>query len=251
MSVFTTFWQSVKDLFDELFSLTLANLLWLLISAPLTIVAGLFIYVGSLGLAAVVALLNVLLVAPATAGLYSVAQRVAEGRVTTWRVFFAGFREYLLPSWRVYGVWALGLMLILVNLQFYNRLNSSVGFFLIPLFLSVLLVWLALLIYIGPLLLLQSDKRLRVIARNAFLMALGRPIFTLLTLIMMLVIFGASLWLVILPFVLTFAFLALWSFRATSRLIADAEAQRAARAGKVVVDQPPAKGRGGQVRPRD
>jgi uncharacterized membrane protein YesL len=251
MTVFTTFWLSIKDLFDELFSLTLANVLWLVISAPLAIIAGLFIYVGSLGLGAVVALLDVLLVAPATAGLYCVAQRVVEGRVTSWRVFFAGFREYLLPSWRVYGLWALGLMLILINLQFYNRVNSSVGLFLNILFLYVLLVWLALLIYIGPLLLLQSDKRIRVIARNAFLMALGRPIFTLLTLIMMLVIFVASLWLVIVPFVLTFAFLALWSFRATSKLIADTEARRAARAGKVVTDPPPVKGRGGQVRPRD
>jgi uncharacterized membrane protein YesL len=251
MSTFTTFWLSIKDLFDELFALMIVNLLWVAISAPLAVAAGLLIYTGSLGPGVLVALLAVLPAAPATAGLYTVVQRVAEGRVATWRLFFTGFREYLMPSWRVYGLWAIGLMLILVNVQFYNRISSNIGQFLSILFLYVLLVWLALLIYIGPLLLLQNDKRIRVIARNAFLMAVGRPIFTLVTLIMMAVIFVASIWLVILPFILTFAFLALWSFRATTRLIADAEARRAAREEKVAADQPPAKGRGGQIRPRD
>lgn len=250
MGPFTTFWLSAKDLFDELFALMIVNLLWLAISAPLMIVAGLLINAGALGLGLLVALLSVLPAAPATAGLYTVVQRITEGRVTTWRLFFEGFRAELLPSWRVYGLWAFGLLLIVVNVRFYNRIDSTLGSLLSILFLYILLVWLGLLIYIGPLLLLQSDKRIRVIARNAFMMALGRPLFTLITLILMALVAFASAWLVILPFILTFAFLALWSFRATTRLIADAEARREAREAKAAPEPPPAKGRGGQVRPR-
>src|SRR5439155_25955653 len=111
--------------------------------------------------------------------------------------------------------WALGLLIILFNLRFYNQMTSSLGSLLSMLFLYFLLIWFALLIYIGPLMLLQTDKRIRVIARNTFLMALGRPIFTLVTLLLMAVIVAISISLPILPLVLTFSFLALWSFRAT------------------------------------
>jgi hypothetical protein len=54
---------------------------------------------------------------------------------------------------------------------------------------------------------------------------------------------------------LTFSFLAIWSFRATSTLVADAEARRAAQeeraAAAVSNSLNTDKGRGGQVRPRD
>src|SRR2546430_14899672 len=78
MSVFSTFWLSVKDLFDELFSLMIVNLIWLLISAPLMVIAGLLIGAGAVGPGLVVALLGVLPMAPATAGLYAGVQRVTE-----------------------------------------------------------------------------------------------------------------------------------------------------------------------------
>lgn len=252
---FKAFWQSAKELFDELFALAIVNLIWVVINLPLALIAGMLLLNNALGTAAIVALLAVVPMAPATAGLYAVAQRVTEGRVISWRVFFEGFREYRMISWQVYGLWALGLALILVNIQFYLQLNSTIGSFLTILFLYLLAIWFALLIYIGPLMLLQTDKRLRVIARNAFLMVLGRPVFTLSTVIMMMVIIVVSVFLRLLPFLLTFAFLALWSLRATMALIADAEARRLAReeaAAKAAGNRANVeKGRGGQIRPRD
>lgn len=252
---FKAFWQSVKELFDELFALAIVNLIWVVINLPLALIAGTLLLNNALGAAGIVALLAVVPMAPATAGLYTVAQRVTEGRVISWRVFFEGFREYRMISWQVYGLWALGLALILVNIQFYLQLNSTIGSFLTILFLYLLAIWFALLIYIGPLMLLQTDKRLRVIARNAFLMVLGRPVFTLSTVIMMAVIIVVSVFLRLLPFLLTFAFLALWSLRATMALIADAEARRIARdeaAAKAAGNRANVeKGRGGQIRPRE
>lgn len=252
MNIFRTFWLSVKDLLDELFVLAIVNLLWVLINAPLVVIAGALLNGGAFAPGIVVALLCLLPMAPTTAGLYTVAQRVTEGRAISWRLFFQGLREHTTLSWRIYGPWALGLLLILVNLQFYGQMGSNVGAFLYILFLYFLLVWFALLIYIGPLMLLQSDKRIRVVARNAFLMALGRPIFTLVTLVMMGAIVLLSIWLLILPLALTFSFLALWSFRATTTLVAEAEARRAAREKKTTAQSTSTeKGRGGQIRPRD
>ena len=167
MSSFRVLWLSIKDIFDELFALLVVNLLWVAISAPLTLLAIYLISTGSTVPGVVVALLAVLPLAPSNAGLYTVAQRVAEGRVISWRLFFEGFREYLMLSWQVYGLWTIGLLIILSNMSFYSRMGSSLGSFLLVLFLYILLVWCGLLIYIGPLMLLQTDKRLRVIARNA------------------------------------------------------------------------------------
>src|SRR6266487_1165135 len=230
MGTFRVFWLSIKDTFDEMFSLVVINLLWVLINAPLMGLAAFLIIEGATVPGIVVLLLAVLVMAPANAGLYTVAQRVTEGRVVSWRLFFEGFREYLMLSWQVYGIWTLGLVLILSNMSFYARMGSNLGSFLLILFLYILLVWVGLLIYIGPLMLLQSDKRIRVIARNAVFMVFGRPVFTLITLVLM-ALLGVVLGVVVplLPLILTFMFLAIWSFRATTTLIAEAEARRAAR----------------------
>ena len=140
-------------------------------------------------------------------------------------------------------------------MSFYARMGSNLGSFLLILFLYILLVWVGLLIYIGPLMLLQSDKRIRVIARNAVFMVFGRPVFTLITLVLM-ALLGVVLGVVVplLPLILTFMFLAIWSFRATTTLIAEAEARRAARQAQAAEAANRAntdKGRSGQIRPRD
>ena len=253
MAVFRVIWLALKDIFDELFILVAVNLLWLLFCAPLPLLAAYLAITGFPMFAIVVALLAVAPLGPSNAGLYAIAQRVSEGRVISWRLFFEGFREYRTLGWQVYGLWMVGLLVILTNLSFYNRINSGVSNFLFVVFLYFLLIWVALLIYIGPLMLLQTDKRVRLIARNAAVMVFGRPIFTLITLALMAVIVALSVPLPVLPLFLTFVFLAMWSFRATAQLIADAEARRLAHEERQAstASGKPEKGRGGQVRPRD
>jgi len=254
MTIFRVLWLSLKDVFDELFTLIGINLIWVAISAPLAVLAFALISMGAVVLGVVAALLAVLCLAPANAGLYVVAQRVSQGQLIGWRLFFEGFRQYLRLSWQVYGLWALGLILIVSNFGFYGGIASGLGAFVRILLLYLLIVWFGLLIYIGPLMVLQTDKRLRVIARNAFLMVFGRPIFTLVTLVLM-ALLGVVLgtFVPILPLLLTFSFLATWSFRATKSLVADAEARRAAQEEQAAASNPQSteKGRGGQVRPRD
>jgi uncharacterized membrane protein YesL len=255
MAGFRILWLAIKDTFDELFTLIVINLIWVLISAPLFLVAIYLVGVGSPTLAIAVALLAVLPLAPSNAGLYTVAQRVSEGRVISWRLFFEGFREHRKLSWQIYGLWMGGLLLILSNLSFYSQMGSPLGKLLLVLFLYFLLTWCALLIYIGPLMLLQTDKRIRVIARNAFLLVFGRPIFTMVTLLLM-ALLGVALGVVvpILPLLLTFSFLALWGFRATAKLVAEAEARRLAQeeeSAAAVSRANTDKGRGGQIRPRE
>jgi len=250
MNIFRTLWKSLKDLFEDLFILALVNILWILINAPLAVV-GFFALSNSTGLY-IAMLLSVLTLGPTNAGLYAVAERVTDGRTSSWRDFFAGMRAYPVLSWKIYGLWMLGLVVILVNLQFYNLNGTTIGSFLYVLFLYFTVVWFAFLMYIGPLMQLQTDKRIRTIARNAALMTFGRPLFTLVTLALMAIIIFASIWLPILLLLATVSFLALWSFRAVLTLIAEAEARRTAAEEKAgAINTAPDKGRSGQIRPRE
>lgn len=252
MGVFKVLWSTIKDVFDELFALVVMNVIWVCVSMPLVLIAFLLLANGFIVMAALVGVLAILPMAPANAGLYTAAQRVTEGRVFQWRVFFEGFRENLQLSWKVYGIWYLGLVLIISNLSFYATIDATYAAFLMIVFLYLLLVWYGLLIYIGPLMLIQVDKRIRIIARNALLMVFGRPVFTLLTMILMGAVVVLSTFVPVLPFLLTFSFLAHWSFRATTQLIEDAEARRQAlEAKEQTATLNTEKGRGGQVRPRN
>ncbi len=250
MNIFRTLWKSLKDLFEDLFILALVNIMWLLINA-LPAVAAFFALRSPIALY-IVMLLSVLTLGPSNAGLYTVAERVTDGRTSSWRDFIAGMRAYPVLSWKVYGLWMLGLVVILINLQFYSLNGTTIASFLYILFLYFTIVWFGFLMYIGPLMQLQTDKRIRTIARNAALMTFGRPLFTLVTLALMALIAFASIWLPILLLLATVSFLAVWSFRAVLTLIAEAEARRAAAEEKAsAINTTPDKGRGGQIRPRE
>jgi uncharacterized membrane protein YesL len=253
--MFKVFWLAIKDTFDELFLLIGVNLLWALISLPLIALAVLFVVSGATALAVVTLLLSTLLLGPAMAGLYTVAERISEGRTAKLGLFFEGLRTHARWSWQVYGAWMFGLLLIVVNLRFYAGMQSIVGTFLQVLFLYFFFIWMALLIYIGPLMVLQADKRLRVLARNAFLMTLGRPVFTFVTFVLMVLIIALSAFLTLPAFVITFSLLAIWGIRATNKLIKDAEERRTAMEAKAAAagqnQYSAEKGRGGQIRPRE
>nr|AIA16297.1 Unknown Function [uncultured bacterium] len=223
----------------------------MLINAPLAVV-GFFALNNSIALYAVM-LLSVLTLGPTNAGLYAIAERVTDGRTSSWRDFFAGMRDNPMLSWKVYGLWMLGLVIILVNLQFYSLNGTTIASILYVLFLYFTVVWFGFLMYIGPLMRLQTDKRIRTIARNAALMTFGRPLFTLITLALMVAITVASILLPILFVLATAAFLAIWGFRAALTLIEEAEERRIAAAEKAgkVTTAPTDKGRGGQIRPRE
>ncbi|MEP7188526.1 MAG: hypothetical protein ABI901_04945 [Roseiflexaceae bacterium] len=125
MNIFRTLWKSLKDLFEDLFILALVNILWILINAPLAI-AGFFALNNSIALY-IVMLLSVLTLGPTNAGLYAIAERVTDGRTSSWRDFFAGMRANPVLSWKVYGLWMLGLVIILVNLQFYSLNGTTIS----------------------------------------------------------------------------------------------------------------------------
>jgi uncharacterized membrane protein YesL len=259
MNPFRVFWRSIRDTFDELLSLTLISIAWLIAVAPLPVLAVGFVVGDALYGAIALALLTAVPLGTVSPGLTAVAQRIYEGRTISWGDFVAGARKYYRFGWLVYGTWVAGLIIILVNIWFYTQMQASLGGYLMIVFLYIMVAWVGLLIYLGPLAILQEKPSVRLAFRNAFVLSFSRPFFTITTQLLMSVIVFLSLWPpLLLLLLITPALLGVWGFRATVTLIADAEARREAaeeqvRSAAELSANPSAtdKGRGGQIRPRD
>ncbi len=141
------FRKTLSDLWDEMFLLAMANVLWVA--------------------------LNLLLVTgpPATAGLFVLTHRLAAGQAASLRDFFDGLQRYFWRSW----LWALvagaGFFVLGSDVVLTGLLSDAdyivliQGFFLILLFL-----WAFLLLYAFPLILEQEQPSLRLALRNALVM---------------------------------------------------------------------------------
>jgi hypothetical protein len=242
-------WAALRDVFDEFVLLMGCNIIWCLLSLPLLWVAYVFLSSGATVPAALATMVGVLPAGPATAAMAYVANRVSEGRATRFGEFFGAMRTYARQGWLILGIWMLGLLVILVDIGFYLGFGNLVGALILGLWIYLLVVWLALLIYLFPLMAMQEQFSLRLLARSAGLMVVGRPIFTFINLALMLLLIWVSALAIVPILVISVAFLNVWSARATRTLIDDARRRRE-QAEATVAAPVEEKGRKGQVRPK-
>lgn len=246
---FRPIWAALRDVFDEFILLLGINVLWCLLSLPLLWVAYVLLIGGMTLPASIVILLNVIPAGPATAALAHVAFRVSDGRATKIREYIGAIRSYARRGWIVLGLWTVGLLIILIDIGFYLGVGNLIGSIVLGLWLYLLVMWLAVLIYIFPLTALQEEFSLRGVARSAALMVIGRPIFTLVNMVLMLAVLVLSLVTVVPLVAITPALLNVWGMRITRALIDDARRRREVAEAQAA---PPVeeKGRKGQVRPK-
>lgn len=246
---FRVFWAAVRDCFDEFLLLAACNVIWAVLSVPLIAFALFTLQEGASLFASAAVLLAVLPMGPASAGLAALAHRISEGRTISFRDFFAAMRRYARISWLVMGLWMFGLLIILFDIAFYARIENLFGAVLSGLWLYLLVIWLAIQIYLFPLIMLQERHDLRLLVRNTLIMTMGRPIFTLTTTLLMSVVLVVSYTLLAPLFLATISLLAVWGMRAATTLIEEEKARREAKSATTtgpVQEQ----GRRGQVRPK-
>ena len=199
--VFRLFWEAVKDFWDELFFLALLNI--------------------------VTALLAVLVITlpPALAGLWNVANRVAQGKAIGWSDYFEGFRRYF---WKAWGLALLNILVITIaitNLRFYTpgnapfEIHPTLSLWIRALWMAVAFLWLTLQMYPLALLLEQEDQRLRVTLRNTAVIFIANPGFTLVLAALLLIVAVISTLLSPLWFFLTPALLAVVCNKAVQHLL--------------------------------
>lgn len=138
-----------------------------------------FIPVITLNLLWFVVSLPLVTAIPATGGLFYATNKLAHGRNADWRTFFEGFRLHFWRSW-VVGLANLLLALVFaVNFIFYSWNDSNWVYFARAVVIVVALFWLAIQIYLFPLLMEQEKPHLRLALRNSGVILLKRPLFTL------------------------------------------------------------------------
>jgi len=162
MSIFQIIWDALKRFWDDLFILVLMNLLTVLLAFP------------------------VITLPPALAGLWYVANQIANGHSAQWSDYFWGFRHYFLRSWALALINIFLLLVVLTNIRFYDPdLNPLIhsetlsawirGFFIVLGFL-----WWCYQIYPMAVLLEQEQPRIGWALRNSAILFIANPGFTIL-----------------------------------------------------------------------
>ncbi len=189
-SVFRIFWKSVRDFWDELFILVLMNLLTMILLLP------------------------VVTFPPALAGLWSVGNLIAQGKGIAWSDYFQGFKRYFGRSWLFAVLNILVLGLIFINVNFYVPdvvpidMSLTVSMAIRTFFIFLGILWILYQMYPMAMLLEQEEQRVFLALRNAGVLLLANPGFTLVFGILLAVVGVVSVLLPALLAMLTLSFFA-------------------------------------------
>jgi uncharacterized membrane protein YesL len=201
MQVFRVFWDALKNFWEELFLLVLMNIVTILLAIP------------------------VLTFPPALAGLWTAANRVANGKSIHWSDYFEGFRHYFWKAWGLALLNILVALVVLVNVRFYALdvvpfdISPSLSMWIRAFFVGAAILWLIVQIYPMALLLEQYDKRLRVALRNAAVLFIAHPGFSILLALLLLIVAGLSTVIPVLWILVTLALFGVVCNRAAVHLL--------------------------------
>ena len=168
--VFRVFWEALKNYWDELFILMLMNIVTVLLMVP------------------------VVTFPPALAGLWNAANLVANGKSIHWSDYFEGFRRYLWKAWGFALLNVVVLVVLFANFRFYApgtapfSIDPNLSIWIRALFAGVALLWLVVQMYPMALLLEQVDQRLWVALRNAVVLLVASPGFTIVLVLLLLIV---------------------------------------------------------------
>jgi hypothetical protein len=148
------FWETVRDWYNGMVGLATMNFIWLLMS------------------------LTVVLLPPATAGLYVVTNSIARGTGGRIEDFAAGARAYAWLSfrWALVNV-AVGVVFA-VNFSYYGATGTFFGAVVQMILAAAGLLWIAVQFYVWPFLIEQEKKQVRLALKNALFLTLANPIYT-------------------------------------------------------------------------
>lgn len=153
-------WETVLDWYNGMVGLVTMNLIWL------------------------VASLTVILMPPATAGLYVVTNDISLGTGAHFADYAAGARLYAWVSWRWAAVNILVVFTFVINFMFYGATETFLGVLVQVTLATVGLLWIAVQFYVWPFLIVQKEKHLRTALKNALFLTLANPVYTVLLLSM-------------------------------------------------------------------
>ncbi|MFN8498918.1 MAG: hypothetical protein U0641_13795 [Anaerolineae bacterium] len=166
---------TVRTLWDDLFVIFIVSLLWAAISFIPTLVV--FALTGS---RIPTFLMFIAATSPATAGVYYVTNRLANGLVARTAQMFEAMRRYAMPAWGLGILNGLALVIAIVDIEFYVNLPPPLNLIVSVVWIVILVFWLWTQFYAFPMLIEQERPNIWHALRNGAIMALSMPALTLL-----------------------------------------------------------------------
>ena len=170
----SVFWQTLKDVWEELYSLGMVNLVWIFCFLPITLIGEVPIY-----LAILLILITLVAVPAATVGIYYVTRRVAQGKTFHFADFIEGVKLYWWRSliWLLVNV--VVLYLIYTNIVFYPNIvkNTTLLAMIGGLWIAAAAFWLAIQLYYWPMFLQQEKPNMLLAWKNAAFLFLANPFY--------------------------------------------------------------------------
>jgi hypothetical protein len=182
-------WQSLKDLWEDFVLLVALSVLWALsVALPLL---PLFLFGQSqLVLALVVGIFLLVPMPIVSGGLLFVTNQISRGKSVSWETFSIGVRRYWRKSLIVAVVNVVVLILTVINIQFYaTLLQGTWTNFALAIWLLLAGYWLLIQFFWFPMILELESESVLTAFRNALLMGIVTPGFSIvLSIIIVLVI---------------------------------------------------------------
>lgn len=221
---------SIRDFYEEMFLFVPLSLVWWLPALLLIPLAGLVPTNPVWGVPVGVSLF-LILVSPGSAGLAHLGYRIAHERRVDSGFFKDAVREMWWPSVRVGALNAVVLITMVVNLYFYAQFNSWIRLISI-LWIYGLILWAVGQLYLFPLLFEQNEPRVLLVFRNAVILVLAQPLFSLVVFIGALVLTVICTIIPVLLVLIWPGLMALIGSRAVADILEEARAQAAQARGE-------------------
>jgi uncharacterized membrane protein YesL len=196
MKAFTVMGRTLKAAYEELFLCVFMSVVW---------------WIGTM---------LILPAAPVTLGMHQVANRMANYKRVDSSMFWEAARSNIRRGWSLYLLNLLIPVIIIVSIYFYFNIS---GWFSLLAFVCLWLLLFVLMIgqYLFPLFWQQDEPDIRLMIRNATLLALQHPLYTLLMLLFQLILIVISVAITLPLFLLTPALIAIAANFALTGMLQD------------------------------
>ena len=175
---FNVIWISLRDLWEELYYLLIANILWFFLGLGVPL---LLLEIEAAWANILMAALVLLALPVATAAIFHVTHKVAHASTFHISDFFEAYKLYWWRSWLWLLVNAVFAYIIYVDFQFYPVfIGNVVGIAVSMFFVFIYLFWLLAQIYFWPILIIQEKPNILQAWRNAAVLVLAKPLYAIL-----------------------------------------------------------------------
>jgi hypothetical protein len=167
MIAFRTFWQACINIFEDLFIVLLANVMWVIIALPLPYLAITFLLNPTTVPGGILMLILIpFALAFAGGGLTYVSRHIIDGKAVRIPDIWYGMRFQYKRQVQLYAIWCVVLYTFAFNMWFYSTTTGNLQI-LTFLFFYLTLFWMMYLAFLMPLSRRLPDHSIRLLMRNA------------------------------------------------------------------------------------